>query len=143
MQTKTKNRLWIARNRAGYELKHVAHLISHKTPDLISRYEQGLHLPGLEIAFKFEILYKMPVQKLFKELYKKCRGEVRTIKQGNRGPHPGDIYKNGTKRLRELEFCSYDEFLKSNIPNEIERNLITKHIIRLNNTVNKFKGHTS
>ncbi|QQS40040.1 MAG: helix-turn-helix transcriptional regulator [Acidobacteriota bacterium] len=139
METNIKNNLWIARNRLGLELKQVAYLLSHQNPNLVSRYERGEHIPGLEMAFKLEVIYKMPVQKLFKDLYKQCDKEIRTRRAGNPGIYPRSIYRNGTNKLKESEFCSYDEFLKSHIPNEIELGLITKHIISLNNSVSGYK----
>jgi len=141
MQNNTKNKLWIARNRSGLELKQVAHLISHKSPGLLSLYERGIHLPGLEIALKLEIIYKKPVQKLFKDLYTKCSREVRTVREGRPMKPANDPFQNGSKRLREHEFCAYDAFLKSNIPNQLELDVVTKHILKLNNVVTEYKGH--
>lgn len=143
MKTKTKNNLWIARQRVGLELKQVARLLSFKSAELVSRYEKGMHLPGLEIALKLEIIYKMPVQKLFKELYKQCRREISEIKTGRQVKLSAQqsLYNNGSEKLTAEEFCAYQNFLTTHIPNQSELALITKHIISLNNSVSDFKGH--
>ncbi len=140
MQTKTKNNLWVARSRAGLGLNQVAHLSEH-SPDVISRYERGLNIPGLEIALKLEIIYKVPVQKLFKELYRQASREIREIEETNKQSLLShSIYKNGSKTVTAKEFCPYNEFLKSNLPNEIELETVTRHIIDLNNMVMEYKS---
>jgi len=74
-----KNHLWSYRHREGYTQQEVAQLIDCSSANQISRYERGT-LPNLETAIGFEIVYRAPISKLFRDLYEKKRETIETRK---------------------------------------------------------------
>lgn len=134
------NNLWKARQRAGLETKQVALLLSKKLPDEISRYERGINLPNLKTALKLEIVYQMPLRLLFAELFENLRVEVDEILRKNKQLFQGDIwFPKSAEQLKQEEFCFYADLLKSGIPNDIEMEAVTKHIIALSYTVSNYR----
>jgi transcriptional regulator with XRE-family HTH domain len=110
-QSNQLNGLWQGRHRAGLERKQVAFLLSKKSTDELSRYERGIYPPNLKTALRLEIIYQMPVRLLFRELFEQLRTEINEIK----AKHP------------------------LLLPNGLEIETITKHIIALGKTVSDYK----
>lgn len=136
----TKNNLWQARQRSGFERKQIAVLLSRKVADEISRYEKGINLPNLKNALKLEIIYQMPIRLLFQPLFEQCRREISAIRQQQAQQIPdNNWFPNNAEQLKQEEFCFYSELLKTHIPKELELGAVTKHIIALNNTVTDYK----
>jgi len=105
---KNQHRLWLARKRRGLKQKQIAHLLSHKSIDQISRYENGTRLPKLQTALKLEIIYGIPLRLLFSDLYVQLRGEVKDralISRGLSNALPDLISGDGR--------CSYAELMSS------------------------------
>ena len=73
---KIPNSLWTYRKKTGLSQKRVAFFLGHKTSSQLSNYERGKKTPGLENALKLEIIYKVPVAFLYKDLYQKLQAEV-------------------------------------------------------------------
>ncbi len=71
------NSLWTYRKKMGFSQKRVAYLMGLKGTNALSRYEHGNKLPGLINSLKLAIAYRIPVDFLFGDLYKKLREEVK------------------------------------------------------------------
>lgn len=134
-KNKLNNHLWLARQRRGLRQKHVAYLLGHKTPDQVSRYEQGLRFPGLRMFLQFEIIYGMPARFLYSDLYEKLRAEIEARAQSVKvlskahgastiGP---DLFS---------EFCVYEELLRNLDLTQVERDQIRKHVVTLMRRMN-------
>jgi transcriptional regulator with XRE-family HTH domain len=74
---RTKNSLWEARQRMGFSQKRVARALGLKKTSVLSRYEHGARIPGLINALRLEIVYRMPVAFLFRDLYKEIKEDIR------------------------------------------------------------------
>jgi hypothetical protein len=44
--------------------------------DKVSRHELLAHIPTLEAALAYEVIYKRPVSELFSDLYRKVEAEI-------------------------------------------------------------------
>jgi predicted transcriptional regulator len=77
-----QNRLWIARNRAGYSQKWVRHLLGKRSLASISEYERGHKLPPLPVALKLELIYQTPLAELFPNLHASVTQEIGRAKKG-------------------------------------------------------------
>lgn len=129
-ETKTNNRLWEARRKAGLEQKQVAHLLGHKNCDQISRYERGAAVPGLRIALKLELIYRTPVSRLFPEHYGKCREEIAVNTSTHNLPMPSDV-AGKAERLPEAHVCTYESLMLKKKPCADEIAAAKRHSIRL------------
>ncbi|MEN6537890.1 MAG: helix-turn-helix transcriptional regulator [Bryobacteraceae bacterium] len=72
-----QNELAVYRHRLGFSQKQVARLIAHKSPAMLSRYEQGHCLPPLLTALRLEIAMRIPVAYLYPNLYRPLKDEIR------------------------------------------------------------------
>lgn len=139
-ETKTNNRfLWQARQRSGLAQKTIAHLLGRKFTDEISRYENGQRIPTLITALKLEIIYRVPVRLLFYEIYRNCNWQVGEKAGRFAEIFPADFQslESLNNQLRKDDYCTYAELLKTpNLP-PIEQGRIRKHLIHLQNTLNK------
>src|SRR5258708_36075315 len=77
-----QNRLWIARNRAGYSQKWVRHLLGKRSLASISEYERGHKLPPLPVALKLELIYQTSLAELFPDLHASVTQEIVKAKKG-------------------------------------------------------------
>src|SRR5581483_9073842 len=76
-KTKRPNyHLWQARKRRGLRLKQVALLLGHRTYDQICRYERNFRTPSLSSAIKLELIYGVPVRRLFSDITKKAANHL-------------------------------------------------------------------
>jgi transcriptional regulator with XRE-family HTH domain len=128
-QTKTNNRLWQARRRAGLEQKQVARLLGHKTCDQISRYERGDRLPSLEIALKLEIILRVPVRELFPDLYEHCRAQISKRALPTKPAAPPDDKSSDPQMGAHL--CTYETLVLQRNPSENAISLAKQHSIKL------------
>jgi transcriptional regulator with XRE-family HTH domain len=134
------NNLRQARHRAGLERKQVAFLLSKKSTDELSRYERGIYPPNLKTALRLEIIYKMPVRLLFQELFEQLRAEIGDMRAKQSSLLPDNYwFPKSAEQLKQEEFCFYAELLKNHLPNGLELETITKHIIALSQAVSDFK----
>ena len=54
----------------------VAFLLGQETSGQVSRYEQFQHVPSLETALAYEVIFKSPLSEIFGGLYQKVEREV-------------------------------------------------------------------
>ena len=55
----------------------VARLLGHPNTVMLSRYECSRSIPPLVVAFRLEIVYRVPVAFLFPGMYEALRNEIR------------------------------------------------------------------
>lgn len=72
-----KNSLWEARQRMGFSQERASRALGFKKTDVLSRYENGMRIPGLVNALKLEIIYRIPVAFLYRDLYRQLKEEIR------------------------------------------------------------------
>ena len=75
-----RNRLWIARKRAGYSQKWLRTLLCKKSLSSISEYEHGRKLPPLPVALKLQLIYGTPLAELFPNLQSRLAQEITVAK---------------------------------------------------------------
>jgi transcriptional regulator with XRE-family HTH domain len=61
----------------GFSQERVARALGLRKTSVVSRYENGKRYPSLVNALKLEIVYRMPVAFLFRDLYSDLKNEVR------------------------------------------------------------------
>jgi transcriptional regulator with XRE-family HTH domain len=61
----------------GFSQKSVAQALGLSETSVLSRYERGTRIPGLVNALKLEIVYRMPVAFLYRDLYLEIKEEIR------------------------------------------------------------------
>jgi transcriptional regulator with XRE-family HTH domain len=71
------NCLRLYRRKNGLSQKRAAYFLGLKTASPLSHYERGDKVPSLRNALKLEIVLHTPVAFLFRELYKRSKGEIR------------------------------------------------------------------
>lgn len=126
-ETKTNNRLWQARHKAGLEQKQVARLLGHKNCDQISRYERGVRMPGIRIALKLELIYGIPISNLFPEHYQKYRAEIAANTSNSILPS----FDETAEKLSDANICTYDNSLLKKKVSDADISAANKHSIRL------------
>ena len=57
------------RKRSGMTLNEVARILGYSHSGEVSRHERLTSLPSLRIALRYEALYRVPIRKLFPELF--------------------------------------------------------------------------
>jgi transcriptional regulator with XRE-family HTH domain len=60
-----------------YSQKYVVSLLDLGEGGMLSRYEQGYLLPPLALALRLAVVYRVPVDFLFRDLYEEYRAEIR------------------------------------------------------------------
>ena len=83
MSSKNKhiNNLVLYRERMGFTQQHVATLLGKSDPTVLSKFEQGHRLPSFVTALKLAIIYRVPVDFLYSELYSELRKAIREREQ--------------------------------------------------------------
>jgi transcriptional regulator with XRE-family HTH domain len=71
------NDLLAYRLRLRLSRMEVAALLGHKSTKVISKLELGRSLPSFMNALKFGVIYRIPVDFLFSQLYQELRSEIR------------------------------------------------------------------
>lgn len=128
METKTNNRLWQARHKAGLEEKQVAYLLGHKNVNQISRYERGVNTPSFKTALKLELILRVPVADLFPEHYQCCRAEIADRLAKLRLPETDD---DQLERSADAHICTYANLPLQKKPTPGEINSARQHTINL------------
>jgi len=77
------------RERLGLTQQHVAAVLGLQDSAVISKLERQQRLPRLETALKLSVMYRVPVEFLFSDLYKQIRLETRTREDEISGHHRG------------------------------------------------------
>ena len=80
MSSKNKqiNNLVLYRERMGFTQQHVAMLLGTGNSSLLSKFEQGHRLPSFITALKLAVIYRVPVDFLYSELYSEIRKTIRS-----------------------------------------------------------------
>jgi transcriptional regulator with XRE-family HTH domain len=99
------NQLWRTRKRIELGQKQLSLLLG-KSEAIISLYEHGLVIPPLETALALELLYGIPISKLFDGLKKQLEKNLQaTINRNLR------TYKILQDNDQQQNFCSYIELI--------------------------------
>ena len=69
-----------------FSQKHVARLLEHPDPSMLSRYETGHSLPPLATVLRLEIIYRVPVAFLYPKIYEELRSKIRKMEGELAGP---------------------------------------------------------
>ena len=124
-----RNRLWVARKRAGLGQKQLARLLNHKTPDQVSRYERGTRVPTLRVALELEVALRTPLRLLFNDLYEQLRADVVAKIRSN--PRLTTLYGEALENDDLGECCTYGELLDKPRPTDEEHAKARAHVTRL------------
>jgi len=65
-----KNNLRDIRVSLGLKQTDVAEMFGHASPDRISHWEKGVAFPGIVNLFKLSLIYRVPPEQLYEDLYK-------------------------------------------------------------------------
>jgi len=86
---KHPNSLIIYRQRMGFTQAQVAQLLGQRDTKRISNLELGRRLPSLPTSLRLAVIYRVPVDFLYSELYSSFRDEIRnrekTLSLGRQG----------------------------------------------------------
>jgi transcriptional regulator with XRE-family HTH domain len=86
---KHPNDLAAYRKRMRLTQAQVARLLGHKTHKSLSRLELGRALPSLKTALRLAVVYRIPVDFLFHNLYVRFREEIRQKERRPLEQHQG------------------------------------------------------
>ena len=75
------NHLIIYRQRMGFTQAQVAQLLGHRDSKRISNLELGRRLPSLQTSLRLAIIYRVPVDFLYSEMYSAHREQIRAREQ--------------------------------------------------------------
>jgi transcriptional regulator with XRE-family HTH domain len=70
-----KNNLRDIRGSLGLKQTDVAGMLGHASPDRISHWEKGSALPGVINLFKLSLIYRVPPEQMYADLYKSLADE--------------------------------------------------------------------
>src|SRR5574340_1226315 len=73
MSARLENYLATYRKRTGLTQNEVAFLLGCQSGAKVSRYERRARRPGLETAFAYEVILRVPAMELFAGLYEKVK----------------------------------------------------------------------
>ena len=118
--------LWRARRQAGLERKQVSHLIGHRTPDPLARYERGEIEPTLDNAIKLAVVYGVDLEALYPHKYETFRKEILPrIKAGYFAePKAGQI-------ISRLSKCSWEAALDDESAADFYSPYVRSHVTTL------------
>jgi transcriptional regulator with XRE-family HTH domain len=80
-----QNNLVLYRRRMGFTQKRVALLLGQRDTSMLSHYEHGRALPSLTVAFKLEIVYRVPAAFHFPAMYDELKHNIRAQQESQRG----------------------------------------------------------
>lgn len=121
--------LWNLRQRLGIEIKQVARLMGHKSPDSVERYEKG-RVPSVKNCIKLMLIYNSSFLEMFPDLYEKCRDEVSdNIRKGS-ALIP---YKTRMNVREHVQYCSYEKALTWKPFTSYDRDFIKSHVTKIAN----------
>jgi transcriptional regulator with XRE-family HTH domain len=78
-QRRYPNRLKVIRQSTGYSQKQVAKLLGHKTPALLSDWENEKSMPNATNLIKLCILYNKASRDLYPEYYQQVAKRFNTL----------------------------------------------------------------
>jgi transcriptional regulator with XRE-family HTH domain len=71
-----KNNLRDIRVSLGLKQTEVAGMLGHASPDRISHWEKSVAFPGVVNLFKLSLIYRVPPEQLYVDLYKSLADEL-------------------------------------------------------------------
>jgi transcriptional regulator with XRE-family HTH domain len=71
-----KNNLRDIRVSLGLKQTDVAAMLGHASADRISHWEKGAAFPGMVNLFKLSLIYRVPPEQLYADLYKSLTDEL-------------------------------------------------------------------
>jgi transcriptional regulator with XRE-family HTH domain len=71
-----KNNLRDIRVGLGLKQTDVAHMLGHASPDRISHWEKGVAFPGVVNLFKLSLIYGVPSEQFYADLYKSLADQL-------------------------------------------------------------------
>ena len=74
---KHPNNLIIYRQRMGFTQAQVAQLLGQRDTKRISNLELGRRLPSLPTSLRLAVIYRVPVDFLYSDLYSSFRDQIR------------------------------------------------------------------
>jgi transcriptional regulator with XRE-family HTH domain len=88
-----KNNLRDIRVSLGLRQTDVAGMLGHASPDRISHWEKGVAFPGVVNLFKLSLIYRIPPEQLYADLYKSLADELqqKTAQNHSLGSSPFPI----------------------------------------------------
>ena len=78
---KYPNNLVIYRQRIRFTQAQVAQLLGHRDSKRVSNLELGRRLPSLQTSLRLAIIYRVPVDFLYPEMYSAQREQIRAREQ--------------------------------------------------------------
>lgn len=78
VQEEDTNDLVLYRKRMKFTQPAVARLLGWKNIKGLCELESGRTIPTLTTAFKLSIIYRVPIEFLYRQFYERLRSEIRT-----------------------------------------------------------------
>ena len=78
---KYPNNLIIYRQRIHFTQAQVAQLLGHRDSKRVSNLELGRRLPSLQTSLRLAVIYRVPVDFLYSEMYSAHREQIRAREQ--------------------------------------------------------------
>jgi len=109
-------RLRTLRKRSGLSQKELAHILGFRDGAPISRHERADTVPDLLTAFGYEVVFRVPISKLFPELYQAVEVgiEERLAKMENELHQSTAIGRDAVPIACKLEFLCERKNSESN-----------------------------
>ena len=94
MQNKQQyqNCLDLYRRRMRFSTFHVAHLLGHSDTSTFREFERGERLPSLVNAFRLGIIFRVPVEFLFPDLYDGLKRDIRAEEERMIAPEQQPLF---------------------------------------------------
>ncbi len=106
------NYLRMYRKRAGFNQKEIAVLLGRKCGTCVCRDEQYETLPHIRTALEYEVIYQVPVSKLFAGYYEEAQLNV----QNRAEELIVDLCDSGSPRLTEKRYRQLNRIIDSCLP---------------------------
>ena len=93
-----KNNLRDIRVSLGLKQTDVAAMLGHASPDRISHWEKGVAFPGMVNLFKLSLIYRVPPEQIYADLYKSLTDELQQKMAQNQslGSSPRLVSRRGS-----------------------------------------------
>jgi transcriptional regulator with XRE-family HTH domain len=87
------NHLILYRQRMAFTQTQVAQLLGHRDSKRISNLELGRRLPSLQTSLRLAIIYRVPVDFLYPEMYSAQREQIRAREQSLKLGQQGTLFE--------------------------------------------------
>jgi len=89
---KYPNNLVIYRQRIRFTQAQIAQLLGHRDSKRVSNLELGRRLPSLQTSLRLAIIYRVPVDFLYSEMYSAQREQIRAREQSLKLGQQGTLF---------------------------------------------------